>query len=107
MRWWPSFNVSDVQEIKAILRDIKQHGRVILAQIDDLKAKMDAEDAKIMLIVAGVTAVAQEVLVLIDALKNHPAAPDLTPQIAQAQAAGDKLQAVVDALGAIPPAPAS
>jgi len=78
-------------------------GERLLAQLDDLKQVMAETNERLDGVSTQVAAVAAEVAELIARLSTPPV--DLAEAIAAAQSIEDKVQAVGESLGAIPPAP--
>jgi len=78
-------------------------GERLVAQLDDLKQVMSETSDRLAGVATQVAALASEVADLIARLSTPPV--DLAGAIADAQSIEDKVQAVSESLGAIPPAP--
>lgn len=84
---------------------ITRIGDKIMAQIDDVKASLQASNDKLAEVATKVDAVQAEVQVLIDKINTIPPTPDLTEVLAMAQAVQDKVGAVSADLDTTPQPP--
>ncbi len=76
-----------------------------MAQIDDLKASLQASNDALATVATKVDTVQAEVQTLIDKLNGLPPSTDLTEAIALAQGIQDKVNALSADLDTTPPAP--
>lgn len=101
----PSCGGPGLETLERLLRRLTTNQEIIMTQLSDLQAALDAANGALDTIAPEVATTATEVQTLIAKLNNLPPSVDLTAALASANLIQSKVSAIDTALKAIPPSP--